>query len=96
MGLLDALQQARTLAGIPFLITSGYRCPIHNRKVGGVEDSAHTRGLAVDIKLIDTKTAFTIVKALIRAGFERIGIGSGFVHADIDTSKPAPTFWVYR
>lgn len=30
-------------------ITSGYRCQSHNRKVGGVKNSKHTRGQAVDI-----------------------------------------------
>lgn len=29
-------------------ITSGYRCENYNREVGGVEDSKHTKGLAVD------------------------------------------------
>ena len=29
-------------------ITSGYRCPALNARVGGVSTSAHTKGLAVD------------------------------------------------
>ena len=33
----------------PIYITSGYRCPALNRKVGGVENSYHTRGMAADI-----------------------------------------------
>ena len=33
----------------PIYITSGYRCPLLNRKVGGVENSYHTRGMAADI-----------------------------------------------
>ena len=33
----------------PIYITSGYRCPALNRKVGGVENSYHVRGMAADI-----------------------------------------------
>lgn len=43
---LAMLEEARRLAGIPFVLSSAFRCPEHNRAVGGVEDSAHTRGHA--------------------------------------------------
>lgn len=33
----------------PIYINSGYRCPALNRKVGGVENSYHVRGMAADI-----------------------------------------------
>ena len=46
---LRKLDKARGIAGIPFRINSGYRTEAHNRKVGGVNDSAHLKGLAVDI-----------------------------------------------
>ena len=45
---LRMLDEARKLAGIPFSLSSAYRCPKHNKAVGGVADSAHTRGYAVD------------------------------------------------
>jgi zinc D-Ala-D-Ala carboxypeptidase len=94
--LLGPLQQARKAAGIPFRINSGYRCARHNQTVGGVADSAHTLGLAVDIAATDSATIFRLVTALTGAGFRRIGIGQGFVHADVDPAKPAPALWVYR
>ena len=34
--LLQMLDEARDLAGIPFPLSSAYRCPKHNRAVGGV------------------------------------------------------------
>ena len=34
-------------------ITSGYRCPKHNRKVGGARNSTHMRGLACDFVVKD-------------------------------------------
>ena len=44
------LELVRKALGKPIIITSGYRCPALNAKVGGVATSAHTKGLAVDFK----------------------------------------------
>ena len=45
--LLQMLDEARDLAGIPFPLSSAYRCPKHNKAVGGVPTSlsfrAHSR-----------------------------------------------------
>ena len=46
-GLLRMLDEARALAGIPFSLSSAFRCAKHNKAVGGVADSAHTHGYAV-------------------------------------------------
>lgn len=91
---LALLDRARTIAGIPFFIVSGYRTASHNEEVGGVQNSAHTRGYGVDIRT-GPETQKIIIKALIQAGFKRIGIGSNFVHADNDPAKPSPTAWGY-
>ena len=45
------LQPARELLGAPMIITSGYRNPLVNRLVGGVNSSQHTKGQAVDFKV---------------------------------------------
>ena len=42
------LELVRQALGKPIIITSGYRCPLLNARVGGVSTSAHTKGLAVD------------------------------------------------
>ncbi|WLT05830.1 D-Ala-D-Ala carboxypeptidase family metallohydrolase [Gilliamella apis] len=42
------LELVRKALGKPIIITSGYRCPALNTRVGGVSTSAHTKGLAVD------------------------------------------------
>ncbi len=52
--LVFMLDLARSLAGIPFNISSGYRCKKHNKQVGGVNNSAHVTGLAVDIEVPDS------------------------------------------
>jgi zinc D-Ala-D-Ala carboxypeptidase len=92
---LRKLLTARKIAGIPFIITSGYRTPEHNRRVGGVPHSAHTRGLAADISATTPHQYKTILKALIQAGFRRIGLGPNFIHVDDDHTKPYPAVWTY-
>lgn len=92
--LILKLDLARELAETPFVITSGYRCPKHNIEVGGVNDSAHIHGLAVDIAVADNIARLNILRGLIIAGFRRIGIGKDFIHADIDKTKPN-NLWLY-
>ena len=50
--LIDKPDKARGIANIPFKLTSAFRCPSHNKTVGGVPDSAHLTGKAVDIALL--------------------------------------------
>ena len=66
----NKLELVRKVLGFPIMITSGYRCPLLNARVGGVSTSAHTKGLAVDFhcaygtpkeicqRLIDTGVQF--------------------------------------
>ncbi|MDO9554531.1 D-Ala-D-Ala carboxypeptidase family metallohydrolase [Rhodonellum sp.] len=89
---LIMLDRAREIADIPFAVASGYRTPSHNKKVGGVSNSAHTLGYAVDIRTTPA-TQQKVINALREAGFKRIGIYRTFVHADNDPSKPSPATW---
>lgn len=47
MGKLDEIREGY---GKPIIINSGYRSPELNKAVGGVVQSYHQKGLAVDIK----------------------------------------------
>lgn len=89
------LDSARTIAGVPFKINSGFRTSEHNRIVGGVDGSAHTKGYAADIKCSNSLDRHKIVNALQAVGFDRIGIARTFVHVDNDPSKPQNVIWVY-
>ena len=84
------LDTARELAQVPFKINSACRCEKHNKMVGGVTDSAHCKGLAVDISARDDRSRFIIVSALMKVGFTRVLIYDTFVHVDMDLSKPNP------
>lgn len=45
---LQAVQAIRSHYGRPMIITCGVRCPAYNREVGGISNSEHKKGLAVD------------------------------------------------
>ena len=93
--LLSMLDKARYIAGIPFVINSAYRTKEHNLKIGGKPNSSHLKGLAVDISCKDSRSRFIIINALIKAGFNRIGVAKTFIHADIDKSKSNNVIWTY-
>jgi len=92
---LNLLQKAEKMAGFKFNYNSAYRTRAYNIKVGGVSNSAHLYGLAVDIKAASKAIRDKIVWAAKKAGFKRIGIGSNFVHLDSDSSKPQYAAWGY-
>lgn len=92
---LNKLAQARKIAAVGFKITSGYRSPAHNEKVGGVPNSSHTLGHAVDIYAPTSRQKYIIINALLQAGFDRIGIAKNFIHVDDDPSKNEEVIWTY-
>lgn len=94
--LLSHLDYAREVAGVPFTITSGYRCKEHNAKVGGKATSSHLVGKAVDIKATDSRSRYCILGALYAAGFNRIGIHPDFIHVDNDHTKSEEVAWLYQ
>ena len=48
---MECLDKIRDEYGLPLYISSGYRCPELNKKVGGKEKSQHLKGQAADINL---------------------------------------------
>ena len=92
---LNKLSKARELAAIGFKITSGYRSPAHNAKVGGVPSSSHTIGRAVDIYAPTSTQKYIIINALLQVGFNRIGVAKNFIHVDDDPSKSEDVIWTY-
>ena len=92
---LAKLDEARELAGVPFKINSAFRTPEHNTKIGGKPNSSHLKGLAVDISVTNSRHRFIVLEALIKVGFNRIGIAKSFIHVDDDKDKSNEVVWVY-
>ena len=94
-GFLKRLDTAREIAGTPFIVNSSIRCPVHNAAEGGSETSSHLVGYAADIAVETSAQRFTVLKALLAVGFDRIGIGATYIHVDSDPNKPAGVVWLY-
>lgn len=93
--LVTMLYELETSIGFELHFNSGYRCASCNKAVGGVPNSGHLRGLAVDVSAPDSSTRFRIVQLSLKIGFRRIGIGKNFIHLDTDDSLPLNMMWVY-
>jgi len=95
---LTKLDTARGIANVPFKINSGFRTAAKNKLEGGKVDSPHLTGWAADIDLPNTggsRLRLVIVRALIQAGFNRLGIANGFIHVDCDPTKDKDVIWLY-
>jgi len=89
---ITQLERAREIAGVPFVINSGYRCLTHNAAEGSTSMN-HVSGKAADIKATDGPARGKILKGLYLAGFRRIGIHKLFIHAD--TMDEIESAWFY-
>ncbi len=85
---LDKLQELRVTLGKPLIVTSAYRSPEHNRKVGGAKGSKHLEGSAFDISMANHNPA-SFIAAARKAGFKGIGTypRSNFVHIDTGPAR---------
>jgi uncharacterized protein YcbK (DUF882 family) len=93
--LISMLDVARKKYGKPIIPNSGFRTPKHNAEVGGKVTSSHLKGLAVDISCTNSTDRFKLEGILREVGFTRIGMGSTFIHVDIDKEKTQKLLWTY-
>jgi len=84
--LIDTLQTLRELAARPLVITSGFRCRLHNDRTGGRPRSFHVQGMAADIACAASGQREELLEAARRVPAVG-GLGSypgkGCVHLDI-------------
>lgn len=85
--LATQLQALRIELGRSITITSGYRSPSHNLKVGGAKDSFHVRGMAADIQVsgMTPKQVYDAIEKLIKEGKMKeggLGLYKSWVHYD--------------
>jgi uncharacterized protein YcbK (DUF882 family) len=91
--LLAMLEAVRCHFDAPITITSGYRSPAYNRKVGGARDSYHVRGMAADIRVVGV--FISTVYAWLDEVFPISGLGAyprrgddwGWIHIDCRSTR---------
>jgi len=87
----QTLEDLAKAYGATLTITSAYRSPSYNAKVGGAKKSKHQQGLACDILMNNTTKAqrLDFIQKASESGIEGIGTyfpsssGANFVHLDI-------------
>ena len=83
------LEQLRAIVKAPVTILSGYRCPDHNRKVGGAPMSQHVQGIAADV-MVKGLTPAKIKRAaeqVARFNAGGIGVYRSWVHVDLRSTQ---------
>jgi uncharacterized protein YcbK (DUF882 family) len=88
--LLEKLDLVREEFGESITITSGYRSPAHNAKIGGSLSSQHCLGKAADIRpSASSKESLDKLYLICEKYLEAVGDGrnKGFVHVDVRTGK---------
>lgn len=86
------LQVLRDHFGRSVTVTSGYRSPAHNVRIGGASDSFHVRGMAADLQIkgVTPRLVYNAIELLIKSGKMKeggLGLYSGWVHYDIRGRK---------
>lgn len=92
--LVEYLQKIRDHFGKSITITSAYRCPSYNKRIGGATGSYHSKGMACDI-VVNGVTPREVAKYAESIGILGIGLYESaadghFVHIDTRTTK---AFW---
>lgn len=83
--LVKVAERVREYFGAPVIISSGVRCQTHNGVVGGVPNSRHTMGKAMDFRVVG-KTATEVLLYLKRQPELDYSycIDSNYVHMDVE------------
>lgn len=86
--LLTILEDVRAHFNAPVVVNSGYRCPVHNKNVGGAKASRHMAGDASDIMVsgVSPKRVYEYLDVVVgNAG----GVGKypNFTHVDVRGHK---------
>ena len=93
--LINKLQALRNYLNRPLVITSGVRCTTHNKHEGGKSNSAHLKGLAVDIACTDSRFRYDLLEGAFALKFARIGVIEDAIHLDLSRVLPQRMTWLY-
>ena len=88
-GLASKLAALREAVARPLTLNCAYRCPPHNKAVGGADHSIHVYGAAADVRLPQGITTDELADMAEKLGFQGIGKYDSFVHMDMRVTGPA-------
>lgn len=80
----------------PIIVTSGYRCSKHNKKVGGAYSSQHVLGRAADVRVEGKSAAWLEKVAATVPSIKGMGRDdhNNFIHLDVRKTMQAK--WCYN
>lgn len=92
--LVEYVQKIRDHFGKSITVTSGYRCPVHNKRIGGATGSRHSKGDAADIVVAGVAPR-EVAKYAESIGIKGIGLyetnaDGHFTHVD---TRDVKSFW---
>lgn len=92
--LVEYVQKIRDHFGKSITVTSGYRCPVHNKRIGGATGSRHSKGDAADI-VVSGVAPREVAKYAESIGIKGIGLyetnaDGHFTHVD---TRDVKSFW---
>lgn len=87
--LVNSLQLIRNHFNKAVIINSGYRCTEHNKSVGGVSNSQHTKGKAADI-VVKGIAPREVAAYAASIGVNGIGVYETFTHVD---TRDTRAYW---
>jgi len=83
--LKDAWTVVRLAFGKKLTINSGFRCQQHNKDVGGIANSRHTMGQAIDISTKNLEPLeVAYLKELLERNFDKVLEYPTFYHAHVE------------
>lgn len=87
--LSDKVSSLQASFGKKLTVTSGFRDPARNKRVGGASNSAHTRGNAVDVRFDGgVEETIKFINLASKAGVGGIGVYQpGLVHLDTENKR---------
>lgn len=84
MALVRKADTLRAHLGVPIHVSSGVRCKSHNAAVGGVSNSRHLMGKAMDFRAEGFSSAQTLARVNLLGGIRyAYAIDGNFVHMDV-------------
>lgn len=90
------LDTIREQFGYPLRINSGFRTKAQNDALkDSASDSSHMSGKAVDLACNEPLKLFKLIQVCMANGIRRFGVGNGFLHIDVDSTKQQDVMWTY-